>query len=247
MHHESAREADPLAHATGQLLGIRAFIAIKTDEIDGRQRALLAHFGGDALRLQPDLHILEHGQPGEKGEALEYHRDLAGRPANPLAIDRDRSGGGRHETGNDAKERGLAASRASEQGDDLVVAQGEVDVLQDQVVVGFPSTIDMSHALDPDKRGGRSHWSTRHDRRIHGSISSQIDAVTADTQSVEGAPEQPVYRDDKDRHDRDPEHYTRIIARLCGLGDERAETGGSKPGVAPACNLRDDARVPGPT
>ena len=76
---------DALAHAAGEFLGIGTFKAIETDEVDGRQRALLALVGSDALGFEPDLDVLQDGEPREQGKALEHHRDLAGRSDHLIA------------------------------------------------------------------------------------------------------------------------------------------------------------------
>ncbi len=46
MHHQRAREADPLAHAARQLLRIGALEAVEADQVDGRQRALRCRSAG---------------------------------------------------------------------------------------------------------------------------------------------------------------------------------------------------------
>ena len=109
MHHEGAREAHALAHTPGQLLGEGALVTVEADEIDRRDRALPALVEVDALRLEPDLHVLQHGEPGEQGEALKHHGDLGRRCGHRLAFDRDGSRGRRHQPGDDAQQCGFAA------------------------------------------------------------------------------------------------------------------------------------------
>ena len=79
MHDQRARQAHALAHAAGELLRIGAFVAVEPDQIDGRQRPLVAFGRRDALRLQPDLDVLQHREPGEQREGLEHHRDFGRR------------------------------------------------------------------------------------------------------------------------------------------------------------------------
>ena len=86
---QRAGEADALAHAAGKLLRIGGFEAVETDDVDRLQRALARFVGRDALRPQPDLDVVEHGQPGEQREALEHHRDAFGRAVDRLAVDSD--------------------------------------------------------------------------------------------------------------------------------------------------------------
>ena len=83
MNHQRAREAHPLAHAAGELARVGGLEAVEADEVDRLQRAL-AHLGlADAERLEPELHVLEHGEPGKQREALEHHRDPRGRASPP--------------------------------------------------------------------------------------------------------------------------------------------------------------------
>ena len=77
---QRAREPDTLAHAARQLLRIGALVAVEADQIDGSERTLVALGRRDALRLEAELDVLQHGQPGKEREGLEHHRDLR-RPA----------------------------------------------------------------------------------------------------------------------------------------------------------------------
>jgi hypothetical protein len=86
MHHQGAGEADTLAHAARKLLGIGAFEAVEADQVDGRKRALAALGGGDALRFEPQLDILQHGQPGKQRKALEHHGDTVRRAGDGFAL-----------------------------------------------------------------------------------------------------------------------------------------------------------------
>ncbi len=87
MHDERAREADPLAHAARELARVRRLESVEADEVDGLQRAL-AHLGlGEAQRLEPELHVLEHGEPGKQREALEHHGDPLRRVPSPAVRD----------------------------------------------------------------------------------------------------------------------------------------------------------------
>ena len=71
-------EADALAHAAGQLLGIGGFEPIKADKVDGLQGALAPLLLRQALRFEAQLHILEHRKPWKKREGLEDHGDAVG-------------------------------------------------------------------------------------------------------------------------------------------------------------------------
>ncbi len=88
LHDERARKTDALPHAAGQLLRIGAFETVEADRIDRRERALAGLLERHADRPRPDLHIVEHVEPGEQRKTLEHHRAFFGRPGHWLAVDR---------------------------------------------------------------------------------------------------------------------------------------------------------------
>ena len=69
MHDQRAGKADALAHAAGQFARIGGFVAVEADEIDRRQRALADLGFGKAERLEAELDVLQHRQPGKQREA----------------------------------------------------------------------------------------------------------------------------------------------------------------------------------
>ena len=91
MHDERTGKSHPLTHAAGELLRVGAFVAVQTDQIDGGEGPLVALLRRDPLRLEPDLDILEHREPGKQREGLKHHRDLGGGAIHPFAADRHRS------------------------------------------------------------------------------------------------------------------------------------------------------------
>src|SRR5262249_56075277 len=119
-------EGRGVGHTARQLLRIWAFVAVEADQIDRGERTAVAFLGGNALRLETDLNVVEHGQPGKQGERLEHHRDLARGPIHRLAVDRDDSLRRRDQAGDDAQQCRLAAAGTAEQPYDLVVPQIEV-------------------------------------------------------------------------------------------------------------------------
>ena len=167
MHDEGARQADPLAHAARQLLGIGGFESVKSDQVDRGERTRLALLGGNSLRLKPDFHVLQHGQPREQSEALKHHGDLRGRSIDGLAVDRDRAAGWRHQAGDDPQQSGLAAARTAQQGDDFVGTQFERDILQHEQIVAAAFVIGARHAVDFDQRRVSQDAGPLCYRRIH--------------------------------------------------------------------------------
>ena len=69
MHDERAGEADALAHAAGKFARIGGFVTVEPDQIDRRQRALADFRLGQPERLEAELHVFKHGQPGKEREA----------------------------------------------------------------------------------------------------------------------------------------------------------------------------------
>src|ERR1700722_84761 len=74
------------------------------------------------------------------------------RPAAPA--DRHLALAGRHEAGDDAQQGGLAAARAAEQRDDLILAQLQADVVEHQQVLAAALGIELAHMVDFDQRRG---------------------------------------------------------------------------------------------
>ena len=83
MDHQRAREADALAHAARELARIGAFVAVEADQVDRGERALPDLGARQPQRLEAELDVLEHGEPGEQREGLEHHGDAVRRPRRP--------------------------------------------------------------------------------------------------------------------------------------------------------------------
>jgi hypothetical protein len=106
--HQRPGEADTLAHAARQLLGIGGFEPIQPDQIDRRLSALAPLLLRHIHRLQPQLDIAEHGQPRKQGEALEYHPCPAHRPFDRVAAITHLAVGRLGQAGDKTQESGLA-------------------------------------------------------------------------------------------------------------------------------------------
>ena len=111
---------------------------------------------GQGPAVQPDAHVLLHGQPGKEREVLEHD----GR-ARMDALERDSvlfdaARARRNQADEDAQERGLAAARGAEDGHDLARAHLEIDVLQDGARAPRLVGVDLVHAADggDGRRGG---------------------------------------------------------------------------------------------
>jgi hypothetical protein len=88
---QRTRKANTLAHSAGEFFGVGILEAIQTDQVDRRQGAPEALGLCERLCLEPQFHILQHCEPGEEGEGLEYDRHvrvgsrLRGAPKEHLA------------------------------------------------------------------------------------------------------------------------------------------------------------------
>lgn len=132
MHDQRAGKADALAHAARQLARIGGFEAVEADQVDRLQRTAADLGARQAERLEADLHVLQHGQPGKQREALEHHGDAGGRAADRPAEIADAAGGRWREAGDQPEQCRLARAGTAEQADDLAFVQGQVDAIQHQ-------------------------------------------------------------------------------------------------------------------
>jgi hypothetical protein len=103
-------------------------------------------------RLQPDLDVLQHREPGEQRKGLEHHRHFGCWALDAAAGNPDLATARRHEAGDDAQQGGLAAARAAEQRDDLVAGEGEVDVVEHEHIVAAALGIVLADTVDLEQR-----------------------------------------------------------------------------------------------
>ena len=66
-------ESHPLPHPARQLLRVGGLETVEADGVDGPLGPLPPLTALDPERLQPEFDVLEHRQPGQKGEALKDH------------------------------------------------------------------------------------------------------------------------------------------------------------------------------
>ena len=132
LDHQGAGEADALAHAAGELLGIGVFKAVEADQVDRRQCPPAPLLGGNAARLEAQFDILLHRQPGEEGEALEHHGDAVGGLLVGHVAHLHGPGGRGDQAGDRAQQGRLARAGAAEQAGDLAGAQGQLDIVEHQ-------------------------------------------------------------------------------------------------------------------
>ena len=105
-------------------------------------------------------HVLEHRHVREQGVGLEHHVDrpqVSWGRGHVLAVDQDAPGIGYLEPGQHAKQRGLAAARAAQKGEQLAARHVEIDAVHRHDRAEAPG-----QALDPDD--GFAHWRLTHRR-----------------------------------------------------------------------------------
>ena len=152
MHDQRAGKADALAHAAGKLARIGGFVTVEADQVDRRQRALSDLDVGQPERLEPELHVFKHGEPGEQRERLEHHGDAGRRPQHRLAQIGDRAGRGRHQAGDRAQQRRLAGPGAAEQPDDLALDQFQLDAVEHQMLAAIGARESLAQRMNVEKR-----------------------------------------------------------------------------------------------
>src|SRR5580700_8475134 len=128
LQHERARNADALAHAARQLRRIGAGEVFESHE---GQRIVdaAAYLGlGDAAAAQAERGIVPYRQPGEAGVLLEDDANTFGDfAADRLAFERHRARGRPLQAGEHFEERRLAAARRPDHGEELALAQVQID------------------------------------------------------------------------------------------------------------------------
>src|SRR5262249_41162950 len=125
---DGAREADALAHAAGELARVSRLEAIEPDQIDGRQRAPAPLRRRQIERIETELDVALHGEPGIERERLEHDGDAGCRPMEGQAAVEDVSGGGLDQPGGDPQQRRLPRARAPQEPENLTRPEAQVDV-----------------------------------------------------------------------------------------------------------------------
>ncbi len=132
MHHQRPGEADALAHAAGELAGIRGLEPVQTDEVDRGQGSLADFRPGHPLCLESQGDVFKDGEPGKQGETLKHHRDTLRRARYRLAQVAQIPGTGLGQSRDQTQQGGFARTGSAEQADDLPLAQLEIHALQYQ-------------------------------------------------------------------------------------------------------------------
>ncbi len=208
MNDQRAGKADALAHAAGELARIGGFVAVEADEIDRRQRALADFHFGKAERLEAELDVFQHRQPGKQRERLEHHGDAGRRPEHRLAEIGDGAGRRRHQAGDRAQQRRFARSGAAEKPDDLALDQLQLDAVEHQKLAAVGARKGLAQPMDVEK-GGAAH------------DAASTDPELAFRVKIKWTPERAIDENDEQAHHRDAEHDAVEIAGLGLLAQYR--------------------------
>ena len=159
LDHDGAGERDALLLAARQLRRPAVGQMLQPDEVERRVHPPLDLRARHAPLLQPEGDVAAHCHMRPQRVALEHHADVAlvRRQARDVApADRHLPALRDVEAGDQAKQRGLAAARRAEEGEELARLDVEVDVLQHAVAaVGQVHAVDAdADALHPGGQGG---------------------------------------------------------------------------------------------
>ena len=156
LHDEGTGETDTLAHSAGQFLGISRLVPVQAHHVDRAQRPLGPRRRRHPPRLQPDLHVLLHGEPGQQRERLEHHRGVPVGPYQPPAAEQHLALGRCDQAGDAAQQGGLAAAAAAEQRDELALADVQRDAVEHRHRVALRPGERFAQRADADQRPGHA-------------------------------------------------------------------------------------------
>jgi len=85
---------------------------------------------GTKHALDGQVHVLVAGQPGQQRVVLEHHAALGAGAGDFLVVADQAALGGQQQAGDQVEQRGLAAARVPDQGNELALVDLQVDVPQ---------------------------------------------------------------------------------------------------------------------
>ena len=130
--HDGAADGDALALAARERLRLAVEVLGDTQDLGSGANLAVDLVFGDLLELKRKRHVLVHRHVGVQSVALEHHGDVAvlGRHVvDALAVDEHVARGNVLQAGDHAHRRGLTAARGTNENDELLVVNGEVEVL----------------------------------------------------------------------------------------------------------------------
>src|SRR5262249_27688717 len=125
-----ARDLDPLFHAAGELGRILPLLAAQPHQLQVAQRALAPLGLAHVPHAQPELDVLDRGEPAvERVVALEDHTAVAAGAGDRAPLHQDLAAGGGLEAREHLEHGRLAAAARAEQAEELADLNVETEVL----------------------------------------------------------------------------------------------------------------------
>src|SRR5262249_41160584 len=162
---KSAGNADALLHPAGELVGAAVERVGEPDELEiaGRGGAQLrpAH----ALHFESEHHVLQGGEPGQELGELKHHAAVVAAALHLAPIHCDFSAGRGFEPHGNAQRRRLAATRGTDERDDLAVVHFETHAAER--LHGMHRPVDaqrepLRYIVEGDLTHAADHLSTWH-------------------------------------------------------------------------------------
>src|SRR5437764_1787142 len=145
--HQRARDADPLLHATGQLVRKMFGKGGKPHQLDEMSRRIAPLGRGYAVDLERKLDVTQDGAPRQQPEILEHHAGVLARAGDRHAGDGDVALVRPDQPGGEPKQGRLAAPARSQQRDQLALAHRRIDAVERHHQFGLIAT-----------DGTKAHW-----------------------------------------------------------------------------------------
>src|SRR3954471_15520958 len=173
---ERPRDGGSLLHAAGELLRIMVLEAGEADPTEPFTHRLAALLLRHALLTQAERDVVGDRQPWEQGIGLEHHATVATGPDHRLAVQDDAAGGRPVEPGDQPQQCGLAATRWSQDGDEVIVGYFEARRLERARGGAAPhARKNARHVLDHERAHARLQGNSR--RFAHLNRKSEINPM----------------------------------------------------------------------
>ena len=122
---QRAGDRHALAHAARQLGRVALLEAVEADDLDVAHRPLDALALAHALDLERECDVVEHRAPGKRRLVLKHHADGGMRTTHRFSVDHDAACRHLGEPADDVEDGRLAATRWSDQRDDIALRDAE--------------------------------------------------------------------------------------------------------------------------
>ena len=146
---ERTAEGDALLHAAGELARKALLEAGKADELDQLHGAPARARLVETENLGRQQHVVEHGAPGEQHRLLEHDADIAGRAGERRAVEQELAAARSQQRADQLEQGRFAAAGRPDQGYELVLLDGESDVLERGDAAGARG-VGLVQSLDVD-------------------------------------------------------------------------------------------------